>query len=85
VVSRAADQGTAQAQLNLGVMYASGFGVPLDYVSAHMWFNLAGARFSATENEGRNLAIASRERAARKMTAAQIAEAQRLAREWKPK
>jgi hypothetical protein len=36
---KAADQGNADAQNNLGVMYGNGQGVPQDYVRAHMWFS----------------------------------------------
>jgi hypothetical protein len=43
-----------------------------------MWFNLAGASGEAS-------AINNRDIVARKMTPDQIAEAQRRAREWKPK
>jgi uncharacterized protein len=74
----AAEQGDARAQNNLGVMYDEGQGVPQDYVQAHMWFNLAGA-------SGHANAIKNRDAVARKMTPEQIAGAQRLAREWKPK
>jgi TPR repeat protein len=58
-------------------MYEWGYGVPQDYAQAHMWFNLAGASGDAD-------AIKKRDTIARKMTPDQIAEAQRLAREWKP-
>jgi TPR repeat protein len=74
---KAADQGSAQAQINLGAMYANGQGVPQDYIHAHMWLSLA-----ATKSETR--AAELRDVVAAKMTAAQIAEAQQLAREWKP-
>ena len=60
------------------VEVAKGEGVTQDYVLAHMWFNLAVA--NVNEN-----ALGNRDRAASKMTSAQIAEAQKLAREWKPK
>jgi hypothetical protein len=40
---RAAEQGHAGAQSNLGVIYGEGQGVPQDYVLAHMWFSLAAA------------------------------------------
>jgi hypothetical protein len=80
-----AEQGLAEAQSDLGVMYAKGEGVPQDYVQAHMWFNLAASRFSAAEAEKREWAVENRDLAASRMTPAQIAEAQRLAREWKPK
>ena len=55
----------------------NGQGVVQDYVMAHVWYNLAAAR-------GLKQARATRDRIAQKMTRDQIAEAQRLAREWKP-
>ena len=63
--------------LNLGVMYAEGRGVPQDYVRAHMWFNLSAAK-------GEQRAVKVLDMAERRMTPAQIAEAQKLAREWTP-
>ena len=81
---KAADQGNADAQFNLGVMYANGQGVLQDYVTAHKWFNLAVSGLSASETTQRNAAVTYRDRVAARMTPAQIAEAQRLAREWKP-
>ena len=74
---KAADQGIANAQINLGFMYEKGQGVTQDYVQAHMWYNLATAG-------GLNIREL-RDFLAEKMTPAQIAEAQKLAREWKPK
>ena len=81
----AAEQGNASAQYNLGVMYGKGRGVPQDYVQAHMWFNLAASLLTATEAEKRDHAVRNRDIATSKMTPEQIAEAQKLAREWKPK
>ena len=75
---KAAEQGNATAQLNLGANYAQGLGVPQDYVRAHMWFNLAAIN-------GDEKAVKNRELAASMMAPEQIAEAQKLAREWKPK
>jgi hypothetical protein len=67
-------------------LYARGEGgTPQDNVSAHMWFNLAAARFPASDTRNRDVAVRSRDVVAGKMTAEQIAEAQRRAREWKPK
>ena len=77
----AAEQGYAGAQNNLGSMYARGHGVPQDYIQAHMWFNLA----AASGGDDRERYAKNRDEIAKKMTAEQIAEAQRLAREWKPK
>jgi uncharacterized protein len=74
----AADQGLEDAQFNLGLLYAKGQGVPRDDVQAYMWFELSAA-------QGDQSAANNREAAARRMTPDQIAEAQRLASEWKPK
>ena len=81
---KAADQGHAGAQNNLGVMYRDGQGVKQDYVQAHKWLNLAAARYPASESENRDKSVKNRDLIAAKMTPAQIAEAQKLAREWKP-
>ncbi len=72
-----ADQGYAAAQDNLGVMYNEGQGVPQDYVLAHMWMNLAAAK-------GVQEAVKNRDILGKRMTPAQLAEAQRLARELTP-
>ena len=78
----AAEQGNTAAQSNHGFMYANGEGVTQDYVRAHLWFNLAA---SATVGDEREIAVSNRDRAAKEMTPEDITEAQRLAREWKPK
>ena len=75
---KAAVQGDARAQASLGMMYTIGSGVPQDYVLALMWSNLAASQ----ENEG---ATSLRELVAGKMTPEQIVEAEKLAREWRPK
>ena len=75
---KAAEQGYGDAQFNLGHMFVKGLGVPQNYVQAHMWFNLAAMA-------GDQGAATNRVNVAALMTPAQIAEAQKLAREWKPK
>lgn len=75
---KAAEQGNTDAQSGLGGMYAFGQGVPQDLVLAYMWLNLATAQGNS---EAENL----RNEFAESMTRSQIAEAQRLAKEWKPK
>ena len=80
-----AEKGNAGAQWFLGSMYAKGQGVPQDYVLAHKWFNLAASRHPASKVESREGAVNNRDKVASKMTPEQIAEAQRLAREWRPK
>src|SRR5260370_24370165 len=72
----AADQGNADGQNNLGLMYVNGWGVPQDYVAAHMWFNLAAAG-------GLKDAATNRDRVAAKMTPQQIAEAEKRFAEWR--
>ncbi len=76
---KAAAQGLADAQNNLGRVYASGQGVPRDYVESHMWFDLASA--FASEERQKEYA-ASRDRMAKNLNAAQIADARKRAREW---
>ena len=75
----AADQGHVGAQNNLGVSYAKGDGVPQDDIEAHMWANIAVAQSSGEDRDRR---VKNRDIDAAKMTAEQIAEAQRRAREW---
>jgi hypothetical protein len=79
---KAAVQGDGNAQSNLGAMYYNGQGVPQDYVMAHLWSNLASVGLSG---EDRERAVRNRDLAASKMSPSQVAEAQRLAREWQPK
>ncbi len=80
---KAAEQGDPIAQYDLGVAYHNGEGVPQDYVQAHRWFNLAASRFPPGKH--RDQAVKNRDIVAKRMTPAQLFEAQTLAREWKPK
>ena len=73
-----AEQGNALAQMIIGIMYEDGQGLARDLVRAHMWLNLAGAN-------GNKDARRSRDRIARQLTPAQVATAQKLAREWAKK
>jgi TPR repeat protein len=50
--SKAAEQGHAAAQSNLGLMYVLGIGVPEDYVKAHMWFSISKANGDGTAAKG---------------------------------
>ena len=63
-------------------MYATGHGVPQDFVEAHKWSNLATTR--AADKETRERAAQQRDLLAGSMTAGEVTEAQKLAREWKP-
>jgi TPR repeat protein len=75
--ARAAEQGHASAQRILGSMYYEGKGVIEDYVEAYKWALLAGMN-------GKNVA-GLKQSLGSKMMPSQITEAQKLAREFKPK
>jgi uncharacterized protein len=65
----------ADTFFDLGMMYSVGTNVPLDYVSAHKWFNLAAMRGNAD-------AARLRREIAAQMSEGEIAQAQRAARAW---
>jgi len=66
---------TPDALFELGILHATGREIEPDLVAAHKWFNLAAMR-------GNDSARAFRQEVAREMSASQIAEAQKAAREW---
>lgn len=68
-------QPNAEGLFDLGIVYATGPEGKPDLVAAHKWFNLAALR-------GNDEAAYHRQQIAEELTAAQIAEAQRAAREW---
>jgi TPR repeat protein len=59
----------------LGMIYSTGREVVADLIAAHKWFNLAALR-------GNREAASLRQEVAQEMSPAEIAEAQRAAREW---
>jgi len=72
---KSAEQGYYKAQNNLGLMYGAGLGVPQNYVQAYKWYNIAGAYGDETGTKNRDAV-------AEEMTSDQIAEAQKLTKEW---
>jgi TPR repeat protein len=66
---------SADTFFQLGMMYSSGRSVPIDYITAHKWFNLAALK-------GNEDAIRLRREIAAEMSEAEIASAQRAARDW---
>ncbi|MCH7499255.1 MAG: sel1 repeat family protein [Nitrospinae bacterium] len=78
----AAEQGYAGGQSNLGVMYGHGRGVRQDYVQAYKWFSLSALR---SQGSVFDYSLSNRNFIEKRMTQAQVVEAQKLAREWKPK
>mgnify|MGYP001298851189 CR=1 FL=1 len=67
--------GHSEDLYKLGLIYATGQGGATDLVQAHMWFNLAAARGSDAAKE-------SRRELSSMMSASEIADAQKRAREW---
>jgi uncharacterized protein len=65
----------ADTFFEFGMMYSTGGDVPIDYVTAHKWFNLAAMH-------GNKDAVRLRREIAAEMTADEIAAAQRAARDW---
>ncbi|MBL8564412.1 MAG: SEL1-like repeat protein [Hyphomicrobiaceae bacterium] len=76
-VAEFAGQGgsAADALYELGLMYCTGRDVDLDMIEAHKWFNLAALR-------GNDDAKRFRQEISRDMTRAEIASAQKRARQW---
>ena len=72
-VRQAAEQGIADGQYNLGIMYDNGRGVLKDARLAHMWYNIAGANGSEIARERRDTIEDD-------MTTTQIERATELAR-----
>ena len=69
---RLAENGSANAQFNLGALYANGEGIPQDSIESYVWFSLA------VMSGHNNLAI-KRDRAARKLTAEELTQAEQRA------
>lgn len=65
----------ADSYFELGLAYATGHGEPVDYVRAHKWFNIAAMLGDVRARE-------ERADLAELMSPAEVAEAQKLAREW---
>lgn len=74
--AKAAAKGSARGHFRLAGLYTFGLGMPQDLVRTHTHFNLAAAGFTTLP------ARESRDEIAKSMTAAQLSEARRLAREW---
>ena len=71
----AAEQGHAEAQTFLGLIYAEGQGIPQDIAQAHAWLNIAAAQGDETAKE-------EKEVIAQSMTRQELARAQKLTREY---
>ncbi len=71
-------KGSAISQYHLGLMYLKGLGVLQDFCRAHLWLNMASS-------QGHKKARAQLEKLTKRMSAHQVAEAQKLARVWATK
>ena len=71
----AAQGGAADGLFELGMRYCSGRDVEVDLTAAHKWFNLAALR-------GNKDARRYRTEISSEMSRPEIADAQRMAREW---
>lgn len=83
--TKAAEQGDAEAQYNLGLIYATGIGAREDLVQAYKWLVLALVYTPDAKNLDRvkcKMAERLRKRLRRNITEEQLAEANRLATEW---
>lgn len=79
---KSADQGNVYAQASLGILYHSGKGLPHDDVQSEMWLTLSADH---APKDDRDTIVEMRDSVAAHLTPQQLAEAQRLAHEWKPK
>ena len=74
---RSAAHENAMALIKLGLMYEHGSGVPQDVILAQKWYILGAAN-------GDKLGVERRDALAKRMTPAQLFQAQQRAREWEP-
>lgn len=82
---RAAQQGYARAQNDIGFMYGFGEGIPpRDDVQAYKWISLAITHYTAKNQDRLDQAIKDRATLKARMTAAQLAQAEREISDWKP-
>jgi TPR repeat protein len=72
---RLSAKGSAISQYHLGLMYLKGLGVLQDFCRAHLWLNMASSR-------GNKKARVQLEKLTKRMSAQQVADAQKLARVW---
>ena len=73
--SRLSAKGSVISQYHLGLMYLKGLGVLQDFCRAHLWLNMASSR-------GHKKARVQLEKLTKRMSAQQVADAQKLARAW---
>ena len=82
---RAAEKGYARAQNDIGFMYGFGEGnPPIDNVQAYKWLSLAVRNYSAKNQDRRDQAVKDLAAVRTRMTPAQVADAERQIRDFRP-
>jgi hypothetical protein len=71
----AAEQGYGLAQYELGLIYRTGYGLAVDEVQSYVWLNLAAAA-------GVQQAVTARDEIMRALSPRQLAQAQKISRDW---
>jgi hypothetical protein len=79
-----AERGDPRAQVLLGALYRAGIGVQRDPIRAHVLLSLAATKLTAAETDMQAFLSANLSNLVSEMSAGEIAEAQKQAREWKP-
>lgn len=75
---RAAEQGVVEAQYNLANRYATNNGVSIDAIEAYKWYTIAA-------EQGFEPALENKSRVLEELNSAQMSEALKRARAWRPK
>ncbi|MBF0401080.1 MAG: sel1 repeat family protein [Magnetococcales bacterium] len=74
---KVAEQGNAWGQIFLSLMYEFGKGLPQDYMQAYLWMSLAAI-------QGVEDAMVESARLADHLTAAQLAQVEKMVQQWRP-
>lgn len=81
-IRKSADQGNSRSQALIGAAYNTGNVLPRDFTEAHFWLNLAAAGSTGEDNKQ---FAELRDSVEKRLSAQQLSDVQRRAREWRPK
>jgi len=81
---KAADQGVVEAQETLGDLYRLGVGIDKDVVQAYKWYQISISDNTELPDYKKNEITGTIGLLEKEMTNDQVAEAKKLANEWKP-
>jgi TPR repeat protein len=82
-MTASAEQGYAQAQARLGMIYATGRGVPVNNIEAYRWFALA-AKGADPKAQLKTISETNRGAIAKRLSPAERQQAEALVAEWRP-